>query len=268
MKNNSELGTCHICGQHGKITFEHIPPKGAYNKRPVLIAYGRQLFEGRGIDDLKKERRQRGAGDYTLCGQCNNDTGAWYGPAYIEWVGQTVTVLERARGAPSLLYPFRIYPLRVIKQIIAMFFSVNSPEFRKRVPYLEQFVLNKHIKYLPPDIGVYAGYTVNGNSRSAGVSGILDSSGYSPQTYVVSEIAFAPFLFVLTLDCPCPDGRLVNISPFSAYGYDDIRTFDMRLPVLPVHTAYPTDYRTAREVEKAVEAAAEAARNQSAPSST
>lgn len=256
MKHNPVPGDCHICGQHGELTYEHIPPKAAYNNRPVLIAYGRQLFEGRGIDKLDKEKLHRGAGGYTLCGQCNNDTGGWYGRAYVEWVHQTATVLERAKGAPSLFYPFRIYPLRVIKQIITMFFSVNSPEFRKRVPYLEQFVLGKHIRHLPPDIGIYAGYTVNGHSRSAGVSGILDGSGYSPQTYVVSEIAFPPFLFVLTLDCPCPDGRLVNISSFSSYSYDDIRTFDLRLPVLPVHTAYPADYRTKREIAKAVEATA------------
>ena len=32
------LGHCHLCGQYGELTFEHIPPRGAYNKHPVLVA--------------------------------------------------------------------------------------------------------------------------------------------------------------------------------------------------------------------------------------
>jgi len=248
-------GHCHICGQEDKLTYEHIPPRAAYNDRPILMAYGQQLFEGRGIDRLQTERRQRGAGDFTLCGKCNSNTGGWYGRSYVDWVGQTVTVLEHARGAELIPYQFRIYPLRVIKQIIAMFFSVNSPNFREKVSYLEKFILDKYTRHLPPDIRVYAGCTISGYSRSAGATGILDASGHFPQTYIFSEIAFPPFIFVLTLDSPCPDGRLVDISEFASYGYDAERSFDMQLPVLTIQSAYPTDYRTKQEITKAAEAA-------------
>lgn len=249
-------GHCHLCGKYGELTYEHIPPRAAYNKSPVLVAYGRQLFGSKGIDALETEKHQRGAGDFTLCAQCNNDTGTWYGHAYVDWVRQAAELLDRAKNAPSLIYPFRLYPLRIIKQIVAMFFSVNSPTFRERVPYLERFVLNKALRYLPPDIGVYAGYTVmKGNSRSAGLSGILDGSGRAPQTYAVSEIAFPPFCFVMTFDCPCPDRRLIDISSFATYGYGEIRSFDLRMSVLPIHTAYPTDYRTPQEVVQAAAAA-------------
>lgn len=59
----------------------------------------------------------------------------------------------------------------------------------------------------------------------------------------------------MTFDCPCPDPRLVDISSFAAYGYGESRSFDLRMPVLPIHTAYPTDYRTPQEVLKAAAAA-------------
>ncbi|OWW21747.1 hypothetical protein AYR66_21895 [Noviherbaspirillum denitrificans] len=163
--------------------------------------------------------------------------------------------MARAHGAPTLFYPFRLYPLRIIKQIIAMSFSVNAPEFRLRVPYLEQFGLNKELRHLPPDLRVLTGYTINGHIRSTGASGILDGSGVAPQLYTVSEIAFPPFCFVLTLNCPCPDRRMIVISAFATCGYYEVQSLDLRMPVLPIHSAYPTDYRTPQEVAKAGAAA-------------
>ena len=92
-----------------------------------------------------------------------------------------------------------------------MFFSVNSPDFRKRVPYLEQFVLNKHTRNLPPDIGAYTGYTVGGQSGRLGCR-VTSTAQELATSLCRFQFAFPPFLFVLTLDCPCPDCRLINIS--------------------------------------------------------
>jgi hypothetical protein len=35
MSRRPVIGTCHICGDHGKLSFEHVPPKEAFNKRVV-----------------------------------------------------------------------------------------------------------------------------------------------------------------------------------------------------------------------------------------
>ena len=242
-------GYCHICGQFGKLSYEHIPPQSAFNDKRIWVAHGRQLFEGKTTDSLKKQPQQKGAGGHTLCGKCNNDTGGWYARAYADLACQAMEILERAKGAPTLAYPFKIYQLKAIKQIITMFFSVNSPNFRNEVPYLEKFVLDRYTNGLPTNIRVYVGYSVGPNSRSSGKSGILNGGGSSPQGYVVSEIAFPPFVFVLTLDSPCPDPRLLDISFFASSGYDEEKSFCMSLPVLPINTAYPTDYRTQAEVE-------------------
>jgi hypothetical protein len=31
-------GTCHLCGQHKNLSYEHVPPEAAYNGRKVLLA--------------------------------------------------------------------------------------------------------------------------------------------------------------------------------------------------------------------------------------
>ena len=32
------IGTCRLCGARGELTFEHVPPKAAFNDRGVLLA--------------------------------------------------------------------------------------------------------------------------------------------------------------------------------------------------------------------------------------
>jgi len=132
-----------------------------------------------------------------------------------------------------------------------MFFSVNSPSFRDEVPYLVQFVLDKRTTGLPPDIRILAAYTAGPQSRSAGKSGLLAEVGGNPQAYAVSEITFPPFVFVMTLASPSPDQRLLDISPFASYGYDERRELYLSLPVLAVNAPYPTDYRPVDEVVRA-----------------
>ncbi len=247
---SKHTGQCHICGVYGELSYEHVPPQSAFNDRRIWVARGEQLFEGGEPEKLKREQLQSGAGGYTLCVKCNNDTGR-YGRAYADWACQAMEILERARGAPTLAYPFRIYPLRIIKQIVAMFFSANAPDFRKEVPYLGRFVLDKHAKGLPPDIRVHAGYPAGTTSRTVSKSGLITGSGASLRAHAISEVAFSPFVFVLTLASECPEPRLADISYFALAGYDQQQYVYISLPVLPIATAYPTDYRTRSEVDRA-----------------
>ena len=30
------VGICHLCGENTKLSFEHVPPKAAFNSRPVV----------------------------------------------------------------------------------------------------------------------------------------------------------------------------------------------------------------------------------------
>lgn len=242
-------GECHICGVVGRLSYEHVPPRSAFNDKPVFVARGEQLFKVPDIEDLPRIKQQQGAGGYTLCPKCNNDTGGWYGRSYADWADQAFQILLRADGQPSLFYSFNIYPLRVIKQIVTMFFSVNSPNFRTIHPYLEHFVRNKRLKGLPPELSLYVGYSFNGHSRSAGVSGLLDGTAGGGGSYVFSEIAFPPFVFVLCLASPPPEKTLIDISWFALFDYDHCRYIDLRLPVLDIQSPFPGDYRNKNQIE-------------------
>jgi hypothetical protein len=192
--------------------------------------------------------------------ECNNDTGSWYGTAYADWATQAMRILIGTQGRPTLEYPFRLFPLRVLKQIVCMFFSINSPRLHASQPDLVRFVLNKEDKNFPAHVRVFAFYTFSNRSRAASVSAVLRGLGSdSSSVHVFSEVTFPPFGFVMTMgDSPPPESGFCEISSFARFDYRDWRTaITMKLPLMPIYTMYPGDYRTR---EEAVAEAAESER--------
>jgi hypothetical protein len=241
------FGTCHICGEHKKLSFEHVPPKAAFNRFPILRSSFEKIAMSENLDELQGKVQQRGSGAYTLCEKCNSDTGAWYADAYARWAEQAMRLLMAARGRPSLEYPFHLHPLRVLKQVVCMFFSVNNPLFQKANPNLVRFVLNRDSQQFPPGVRIYAFYTFSNRMRSSGASGMVRGMGSGNSVlHAFSEIAFAPFGFVMTLgDTSPPQPHFLDISSFAQFGYRDWRAgISIKLPVMPIYTAFPGDYRT------------------------
>lgn len=252
-KTSSKIGHCHLCGKHGKLSFEHVPPESAFNDRKVVTPDAKKVFKLHNLDELSNlsgKQSQRGAGGYTLCEQCNNLTGHWYGTNYVAWVYQGADYLLRANGPMQLAYPYHLLPLRVIKQISCMFFSVNSTQFREAHPQLEKFVLNKEAKYLPSGIKIYAGYNQSDRSRSAGVTGSmqLDDLSGTTHTRIYSEISFPPFSYILSFESPPPEHEMLDISFFGNYGYDEFATLQLPIPTLSVYTPFPGDFRNREAV--------------------
>ena len=127
-------GVCALCNRYFEdLTFEHIPPRAAFNQRPVKL-YSGEKFIGSSNDpwDMKNIRYQNaqlGSGKYTLCKDCNNLTGAWYGKSYQEVSYQFAQALLCYKANPSITeIEFEVYPLRFIKQIISIICSLNSPD--------------------------------------------------------------------------------------------------------------------------------------------
>jgi hypothetical protein len=121
-----KTGRCWLCGIEGKLSFEHIPPEKAFN--------GQRIFDDSVANILKNRNiriSQRGAGGYTLCERCNNNTGSWYGGVFVKFCKRAIDVLYQVDGSPTLCYEYKTYPLRVLKQIVTMFFSANGPEWQK-----------------------------------------------------------------------------------------------------------------------------------------
>lgn len=259
-RRKSVNGKCHLCGAIGKLSYEHVPPKKAYNEGDYYIIEQDDLWESWDVDTAKKIKKQGGIGFNTLCVRCNNNTGSWYGREFVSWSRQAMGLLYKANKKPTLFYPQYIFPLRVIKQIITMFFSVNTDFFQELYPELQRFVLNKEEKYLDKKYKVYGYYNIEGNPRYMGYTAVGDVT--SSEIIHMSEIAYPPFGYVLTMNSKTPDSRLVDITDFSHYSYNEWLDVNVKFPVLPTHIQMsPADYRSKDEIMQAI---AESAKYKSA----
>ena len=123
------MGLCRICGTVGPLSKEHVPPQAAFNDCRYVEAKFETIIELGPDAEVKGKIKQGGVSMYTLCAPCNNNTGKWYGNAFVKWCYQGMEILIRSNGKPSLVYLYHSFPLRIFKQIVTMFFSVNGSNF-------------------------------------------------------------------------------------------------------------------------------------------
>jgi hypothetical protein len=246
-------GKCCICGSTGKLTFEHVPPRAAFNEHRVFEADIKKLMEGKwGLGEKPTEGayKQKGAGRYSLCGKCNNDTGAWYGESYVQVAKQAMLLLYRSRGNLSLAYPYAMYPLRFLKQVVTMFFSACGPSLQEGEPDLVRFVLNRSSRQLPHKFQFFAylHHPESAAMRQSGVTGVVKGPG---KVHLFSEIAFPPFGLIMSIGGHPPiDHRVCEITHLNQYTYRAWEIIYMPLPVLHVTTVLPGDFRTVDEVNR------------------
>lgn len=260
-KDKNVKGYCRACGRLTELTFEHIPPKSAFNNNryfytthihPLLEKREATTFEElTHYDKSKLKKGQGGIGYYSLCKICNNNFGTWYVRSYTNWITQSSkyflieTEEERAR------FMVKLKPLNVFKQIIAMFFSVN-PRLSKDHPDLKKFLLHKESQYENSQIRVFIYYNIQGVIRyeSDFVLGKLDTG----KVLRISEITFPPMGYVLITNGEKIDDRLVEITHFGGFSYDEEVEISQQLPILPTHLKFVGDYRTKQEIEDGLKA--------------
>jgi hypothetical protein len=250
------LGTCCICGLNRKLTFEHIPPKHAFNQGGGKSTSFEQLIEAEDGHKIRYRKDRKGFGRQSLCEPCNNITGARYGDAYINWAHQGMRFLD-ATG--TLALPFHIFPSRIAKQIISMFASTNGPSFFAAHPELRKFVLDRNAVGIPHKFRLYT-YLTTSNTQAGRITGIvatMDFGGSGPSVF--SEIAFMPFGYILTIGSQPPAAGLFDITFFCYERFGQYRDLHLPIPSREVHSHLPADFRRQDEWE-AVQKEARAAR--------
>lgn len=267
--SEQHFGRCALCGKKTELTFEHIPPRSAFNSTPARPVSGDALIgtfseEKRmpwDIDGLPYSNQQRGMGRFSLCRQCNNDTGTWYGNDYVDFARGVSHVMlkNNVQQGQMLRIVFKeVYPLRIVKQMLSMICSINQPAMEDtRLSKLADFVLDKDAINL--DKGNYkiclylkTGALMKYCNFSVVVMKSKDGSGI--EIIPLSEICAYPFGFIVYFDLPDgSDYKGCDITSFSDLQYNQKCDLEMALPIYETNNVFPLDYRTKGEIISFIE---------------
>jgi hypothetical protein len=244
-RRKMQKGVCRLCKKTTDLSFEHIPPKVAFNKYTKYQSIPFiEYIQNSHNPDYKPSGKlmQGGLGDYCLCIRCNSFLGLHYVPSYyrIALVSKNILLKYNADGIHFTV--IELSPLKLLKQIIAMFVCINKAEFTDSNSKLLEFIKNPSENLLPEKYKVYMYLNRRGRTRSIPLM-------YSNHNGFLSEITFPPLGFVLSIDNSNSIPYLTEITSFKDVKLDYNDEVHFKLNVLPTYSPYPEDYRSEEEIE-------------------
>ena len=255
-------GKCALCGIEGELTFEHIPPRSAFNDTPSRPVSGHELFKAENLNDAERmpwdttgmqyTHQQKGMGYYCLCQSCNNNTGTLYGDSYVV-LARTVhnAMTKRTPDDPNGIGFREMYPLRFIKQVISMFCSINNPNDPK-MEELRKFVLDKDAKGLDRTKYKLCMYFTETTLRKYnGVCAVLKKTSAGLESMILSEITAYPFGFILYFNpTETWDYKGTDITECADFGYDDKADILFPWKIEEMNDHFPEVFRSCDTIRK------------------
>jgi hypothetical protein len=248
MSENNQ-GICRLCGCYRDLSFEHIPPKSAFNDQFIAFETMQNMLDGHSHSVFRK-----GLGKQSLCVRCNSETGGWYGKSFAEWSKQGLEWFDKLGDKSLLNLPYYIKPLNVIKQILVMALAMSSEKTLNYHQELRYFVLNKEARYLPPKYRVHVYFKKDGEPRFASEMAIMRIDQKSG-SYVEAEVSLPPFGYCISTPikgvASLADSQgLYEITWFSRFAYNEWVPIFLKLPERETHEPLPLDYRSKVAVDE------------------
>lgn len=237
MSQKKHNGICHICGKDCELTFEHIPPRNALNKFQAKVFNGKEFIKLSNGEQAKYSNLQQGMGKYSLCKQCNNDTGTWYADVYCDIakdVAFNLHSLNQLKHGDIVSFKFEKVPvLAFVKQIITMFCSLLPFEEVKRLGF-NDYLLDKESNKINTslfDIRMYLTSIESGQILS-GISQVFQHRSNGVAVANVVDMAVYPFGFILNLNPEIEIKYGISIIELFNASYKDLYNGEMVLMYL------------------------------------
>jgi len=91
-KKRTEIDYCNICGNFGKMTWDHVPPKAAYNWNSIKV---NTVFSGMPKENIYQKKYQNGIKFRSVCQKCNNELLSKYDVVYVDFVQKVAGFFEK-----------------------------------------------------------------------------------------------------------------------------------------------------------------------------
>lgn len=236
-----ENGICHLCGNYGKMSYEHIPPQATNNKMPrKMVSLEETIKKLDKIDDfssmkgLHYKQFQNGIGFFNLCKNCNEKLGALYVREYVRIVnGVNNELVKIDKDKRKGYLEIKLEGVNInafFKQVISMFCTINTPEFGRK---FKEYLLEPTNKNYDIDKYKIFMYVHNGTMDRICPFQVLIRIDSSRMT-ICSELSMFPLSFLM-YDMEYsrePDLYGVDITEWAVTDYGKAYTSRVSVPFL------------------------------------
>lgn len=148
-------GQCNICGEIGKLTEDHTPPKGCIRVGQVVIQHIVQRLAA-DVPHKKGRSSQNGVKYRTLCHRCNNGLlGAKYDIAFNQFVNATGNYLKSSLELPPVV-SVKGHPQRIMRAILGHISAQGVDRYLKgpETEEIRDYFLDETLP-LPDSLNIY-----------------------------------------------------------------------------------------------------------------
>lgn len=185
-------GVCNACGTHGRLTEDHIPPKGCVRPTAMELQHVTDRLDA---EKAIKSKGNDGVKYRTLCARCNNQLlGGRYDPALIDFVNRVSAFLASELVLPATM-TIPMQPALVARAVWGHLAAVGVDRYQgPRTEELRDFFLDES---LPIPAGLKFYYWLYPYRRQVLIrdAGVLDLQDGSKATYWAMK--FYPLAFAV-----------------------------------------------------------------------
>ena len=259
MKMPKHFGKCRLCGKECVLTYEHVPPRNAFNSHTVIEYSFEDTIKTLTDNDrmpwdhsgLKGKQNQKGSGGYYLCRECNNNTGSWYMEEYVLFAKTLASMIYTEEFKEREIYDFTLFdlsPLKLYKAVITLMCDTNHDGLGDE--QIKAFIMNKESNDFDMEkYQIYAYLVAPGSMRVTGKAAEIITT--VPHPIIFSEVSHYPVGFTMYIDKPMgfePFG--VNINSFVKCSYNEKCNISFHgMPYVSLNTHIPIDFRSKDEIK-------------------
>lgn len=208
------IGICNICGEHGQLTDDHIPPRGVSQLAAVEMLHIHDLLAVGSAPRQSARFSQNGFKFRTLCKKCNNSLlGATYDPVLAALAADVRAFLK----SPLTLPPvgnFQTEPNKLVRCVVGHLLAHGLDEHRSgsAIDALTDYFLDKEALF-PDFIRLYYWVYPYKDQVVVKGAGLFPYFGQSHAVFLLMK--FFPLSFFFVIDEPrewqVPHRRLDNL---------------------------------------------------------
>jgi hypothetical protein len=225
-RSSTGFGECNICDDYGKLTEDHVPPKGSTKVKKVKML---SIHDALGVDrnEVKGRYSQNGVKFQTLCHNCNNKIlGLNYDPHLNFFSSEVIQYLSSGLQLPHIIN-ITSKPNLIARSVIGHMLAVDTGRSNKSkvISNLARYFLNPSYQ-LPKGIDIY--YWVYPHKQQVLVR---DAALVCPLVSFML-MKYFPLAFMLTIDAPKPK-HLYSLNPLLSSNPDQERNIPVSLSIIP-----------------------------------